>query len=283
MTEQQTPTLGRRLRELRVWRGMSLRATAELAGLSAGYLSRVERGERAIDRRSVLEALAHALRVSPGELTGQPYRLGEPADLDVRAACTELEVVLAESPFEPPYGTLPRSAERRWPEHAATLAQLNAVHRPAADYAAQGRVLPGLLTGLRAAIVSEPDRRRDVLLGLLDAYHAAEELTKSVGVPGLPQLAVLHAQRVAEELDEPAALGLAAWLRAIALGSAGRDRVLELCRRAIGRPRRRRRHGRPADGRGPAPDVGARACGLAAGRRRGRAPRRGTGHRRAGS
>jgi transcriptional regulator with XRE-family HTH domain len=229
MTEQAAPTLGRRLREIRVWRGMSLRATAELAGLSAGYLSRVERGERAIDRRSVVEALAQALRVSPSELTGQPYRLAEPADLEVRATSTELEVVLAEPPFEPPA----RSAERGWPALAATLAQLNTVHRPAADYVSQGRLLPELLTNLRAALVTEPGHRRDVLLGLLDAYHAAEELTKSVGVPGLPQLAVLHAQRVAEELDEPAALGLAAWLRAIALGSAGRERVLDLCRRTI--------------------------------------------------
>jgi transcriptional regulator with XRE-family HTH domain len=88
MTEQAAPTLGRRVREIRVWRGMSLRATAELAGLSAGYLSRVERGERAIDRWSVVEALVQALRVSPSELTGQPYRLAEPADLEVRATST---------------------------------------------------------------------------------------------------------------------------------------------------------------------------------------------------
>lgn len=58
-------------------------------------------------------------------------------------------------------------------------------------------------------------------------------LTKSLGVPGLPQLAVLHAQRVAEELDDAAALGLAAWLRAIALGGNGRERVLELCESAV--------------------------------------------------
>ena len=41
--------IGRRLRELRVWRGLSLRALAELAGLSAPYLSRIERGERMVE------------------------------------------------------------------------------------------------------------------------------------------------------------------------------------------------------------------------------------------
>lgn len=55
-------TIGRRLREVRVWRRKSLRAVAELAGISESYLSRLERGERPVDRRSTLEALARAAR-----------------------------------------------------------------------------------------------------------------------------------------------------------------------------------------------------------------------------
>jgi transcriptional regulator with XRE-family HTH domain len=227
--DEGTDGVGRRLGEIRAWRGLSLRAVADLAGCSAGYLSRVERGERAVDRRSVLEALAHTLRVSPSELTGQPYRPADPVDVAAREQVAELELALS----EPALGdtTLPR--REPWPELEAQLAQLNAVLRPAADYTAQGRVLPGLLAGLHAAMTREPEHRRAVLFGLLDVYHAAEELTKSLGVPGLPQLAVVHAQRVAEELDEPAALGLAAWLRAIATGGAGRTRVLELSARAV--------------------------------------------------
>lgn len=224
-----TAPLGRRLRELRVWRGLSLRAVAGLAGVSAGYLSRVERGERAVDRRSVLEALAAALQVSPGELTGQPYRLADPEDVRVRGEVATLELALAEPALEPPW----RGERRSWREVAPDLARLNTVHRPAADYTAQSRLLPGLLAGLRGALVESPDDRRQVLYGLLDGYHAAEELAKSLGVPGLPQLAVLHAQQIAEDLDEPAALGLAAWLRAIALGGVGRERVLDLCSRAV--------------------------------------------------
>lgn len=60
--------IGRRLREIRLWRGLSLRATAELAGYTASYLSLIERGERSVDKRSTLEALASALRVAPSEL-----------------------------------------------------------------------------------------------------------------------------------------------------------------------------------------------------------------------
>jgi transcriptional regulator with XRE-family HTH domain len=206
-----------------------LRAVAELAGCSAGYLSRVERGERAVDRRSVLEALAHALRVSPSELTGQPYRPTDPLDVAARERLTELEFALS----EPALGESGLPAAEPWPLPRARLAELNRIHRPAADYPAQARMLPELLPALHAALVHEPAQRREILYGLLDAYHAAEELTKSLGVPGLPQLAVVHAQRVAEELEDPAALGLAAWLRAIAMGSTGRDRVLALSLRAV--------------------------------------------------
>lgn len=67
------PVIGRRLREIRTWRGLSLTAVAGLAGMSIGHLSRIERGLRAVDRRSTLEALANALRVAPSELTGQPF------------------------------------------------------------------------------------------------------------------------------------------------------------------------------------------------------------------
>ncbi len=67
--DDQARTIGRRLREVRYWRRKSLRAVAELAGLSESYLSRLERGERPVDRRSTLEALAAALEVAPGELT----------------------------------------------------------------------------------------------------------------------------------------------------------------------------------------------------------------------
>jgi transcriptional regulator with XRE-family HTH domain len=68
MSETSGAPVGRRLREIRLWRGLSLRAVAELAGFSAAYLSLIERGERPVDKRSTLEALAAALRVAPSEL-----------------------------------------------------------------------------------------------------------------------------------------------------------------------------------------------------------------------
>lgn len=65
-------TIGRRLREVRVWRRKSLRVVAELAGISEGYLSKLERGQRPVDRRSLIVALANALEIAPSELTKLP-------------------------------------------------------------------------------------------------------------------------------------------------------------------------------------------------------------------
>jgi transcriptional regulator with XRE-family HTH domain len=65
-------TIGRRLREIRHWRGKPLRVVAELAGITESYLSLIERGKRPLDRRSLLESLAAALEVAPAELTGGP-------------------------------------------------------------------------------------------------------------------------------------------------------------------------------------------------------------------
>lgn len=55
--------LGRRLRELRLERGLTLRATAEAAGMSLPYLSEIERG-RKLPSLDLLHHLAAALGLS---------------------------------------------------------------------------------------------------------------------------------------------------------------------------------------------------------------------------
>jgi transcriptional regulator with XRE-family HTH domain len=223
---EEARTIGRRLREIRVWRRKSLRAVAELAGLSEGHLSRIERGERPVDRRSTLEALAAALRVAPSELAEQafPPAAADPVTGEAQATVTTLEAALSDLDLGAP---LDESA-RPWPAVAADMDRLNSELRPRTDYAAQGLVLPGLLRELHTLYVTDPQRRPDVLRALMDCYHAAGILLKNLGVRGLPALAAYHARRVAEELEDPAWLGLAAWLRASTIGGAGRARMLEL-------------------------------------------------------
>lgn len=89
-------------------------------------------------------------------------------------------------------------------------------------------MLPGLLRELHALYVTDPEHRADVLRALKDCYQITGVLLKNLGVRGLPVLASFRAQQVAEELDDPAWLGLAAWVRGFTLGGKGRPRMLEL-------------------------------------------------------
>ena len=66
-------TIGARLRTLRRWRGMTQTQVAGLAGLSPSFLSMVETGQRPLDRRSHIAALAGALKVSETDLVGGPH------------------------------------------------------------------------------------------------------------------------------------------------------------------------------------------------------------------
>jgi DNA-binding transcriptional regulator YiaG len=63
--QARTPsTIGGRIRALRTARGMSLRAAAELAGISEGHLSRIERSEKPVNLLPTLDAIARALRTT---------------------------------------------------------------------------------------------------------------------------------------------------------------------------------------------------------------------------
>src|SRR5581483_4812284 len=66
-------TIGARLRILRRWRGKTQTELAGLAGLSPSFISMVETGQRPLDRRSHIAALANALKVSEADLVGGPH------------------------------------------------------------------------------------------------------------------------------------------------------------------------------------------------------------------
>jgi transcriptional regulator with XRE-family HTH domain len=225
MNAMQARSIGGRIREIRVWRGMGLKVTAELAGITESYLSRIERNQRPVNRRSLLEAIAAALRVAPSELAGQPFPPSAKADevaVETQAAVIALDAALSDYDLGEPTGEIARP----WPAVAAELNRLNTQLRPATDYAAQGAVLPGLLGELHTLYVTDPDHRAEILRALMDCYHATGVLLKNLGVRGLPSLAAFRARQIAEELNDPAWLGLAAWLKASTLGGKGRPRML---------------------------------------------------------
>jgi transcriptional regulator with XRE-family HTH domain len=231
MDAEQPRTIGQRLREIRYWRGKSLRVVAELAGISESYLSRLERGERQVDRRSQLEALAAALEVAPGELTGVHELTSAEGMGEVHTAVVALRVALADNALDDPAD----DASRPWPELVATLQRVNSELRPAADYAGMGLVLPTLITDLHAVAAGDPAYRRDALGGLLDVYTAATFTAKHLGEPDLAAVAAMHARAVAAELDSPAHTALAELLRAQAVSSPARARSMALAARAVDR------------------------------------------------
>lgn len=215
--QQGTAHIGRRLREIRSWRGLTLRACAELAGLSESHLSRIERGERSVDRRSTLEAIAAALRVAPSELTGAPW-MADPVGAQAHATVVAVEAALECHEL----GEDPDGPVREWPEIAADIDHLVDLIHVSSDYAGQGELAPRLLAELHAVYVRHPERRAYVLPGLIHCYTSACFVTKRLGGRGLPLLAARLAEQCAEELETPQWRGYAVWLRGDAAGQLSR-------------------------------------------------------------
>ena len=92
-------TIGARLRTLRRWRGKSQVELAGLAGLSPSFLSMVETGQRPLDRRSHIAALASALKVSETDLVGGPHLTPDPLQSDPHMGIPALRVALQTNTF----------------------------------------------------------------------------------------------------------------------------------------------------------------------------------------
>ena len=95
-------TIGARLRTLRRWRGKSQVELAGLAGLSPSFLSMVETGQRPLDRRSHIAALANALKVSETDLVGGPHLTPDPLQGDPHMGIPVLRVALQTNTLSTP-------------------------------------------------------------------------------------------------------------------------------------------------------------------------------------
>ncbi|HVK24515.1 MAG TPA: helix-turn-helix transcriptional regulator [Actinokineospora sp.] len=223
--------IGRRVREVRLWRGKSLTALAGLAGMSPAYLSMIERGLRPVTKRATLESLARALQVAPTELTGRPY---SPTDAESNTAHAGMPGVI-DALTSWSIGEAPDHSSRTWDELRAESEWLTLTLRPNADYANQATMLPALIRDLLATAVAGA-HRTEALVCLLSAYTAAACLARDLGVAGLATLAAERVRRVAEELDDPGWLAYAAYRRAHLLTGVNRVRQYELAAAAAELP-----------------------------------------------
>lgn len=212
--------LGQRIRDLRKVRGLSLEATAGLAGISPAMLSYIERGQRSLERRSHIDGLAYALRTSPAELLGQPYtptdreRAGAQAHVDdLRAALMGTE--LGYAPDQPATATL-----------ADLTVQVTRTRERLCrhgDAVAAASDLPGILVGLHTHVAAPSEERQvRALRSLVLACCTACSLMKELGYMELAWIAAERGRQAAHRLDDPVLAAMAAYHVAQALQPYGR-------------------------------------------------------------
>jgi transcriptional regulator with XRE-family HTH domain len=227
MHAEETRTIGQRLREIRHWRGKSLRVVADLAGISESYLSRLERGGRQVDRRSLLEALAAALRVAPSEITGQPYPPSNEDEAMAHAAAQALRAVLRDIEVGEPLTEVP---PRSLAELRAAVTAVNAASADC-DYGILGQIVPDLIGELYT--VAEVNGSAEARRLLADVLHAAFYLSKDLGHGDLAWMVSGHLHAITVAIGEPVLGAMAGFVRSHAtVGVRARESALALAERS---------------------------------------------------
>jgi transcriptional regulator with XRE-family HTH domain len=203
-------TIGARLRQIRNSRKKSLRVIAGLAGISKSKLSLIERGEIALDSRAEIVALANALRIAPSELTELP--VPAPANGHADSAVDAVRLALMAIGRQRPGGQVVSVEELRARAHAIE----------GADFESRGVALPGLIRDLHNTLAAGRDVAELLDLAVLVHAQTTRGWLYVVGAPlDLRREAATLAQRMAQERDDPTALGVAAWGAVIEMVAAG--------------------------------------------------------------
>jgi transcriptional regulator with XRE-family HTH domain len=204
-------TIGARLRTLRRWRGLTQGELAGLASLSQSFVSLVENGQRSLDRRSHIAAIATALRVSETDLVGGPHLSADRQQSDPHAAIPALREALQTNRLDAP------AVDRARPLDELVRAVNGRVRDlyTRADFVGEGALLPDVLDELHWHVARAGDEAggRLALETLVEACLTAGLTAKDLGYVDLAQVAVLRAEQAAGLLDDPVARGKADCLR----------------------------------------------------------------------
>jgi len=230
MNDGSPQQVGKRLKAVRLQRGLSLRTLAGLAGISIGMLSMLENGQRKLERTGHILALASALQVAPAELTGQPFAPVDPSATTAHEAIPALRLALLGVHLAAPPDR-PAPPTRLL---AARVAEANRMYH-ACEYDVLAQRLPALLGDLHAAAEAADGSHRPGLLRLFaDAYHpACTLLLKTLGYTDLAFIAVTRAADAIELLDHPVYHALSGFFHTHVLMAAGSpDQALTRATRA---------------------------------------------------
>lgn len=224
-------TIGARLRTLRRWRGKSQVELAGLAGLSPSFLSMVETGQRPLDRRSHIAALASALKVSETDLVGGPHLTPDPLQSDPHMGIPALRVALQTNTLTTPAV----NQARPLPELAQLVTDQIEPMRRACNYVAVGQLLPDVLDELHYHVAAAADEaaERVALQALVEACACATFTAKNLNYTDLAHLAARRAKEAAALLGDPIHTGKADFVWLHTLPRAGSwDRNLIAAERA---------------------------------------------------
>jgi transcriptional regulator with XRE-family HTH domain len=209
MGDDEAGMIGRRLRQVRKFRGKSLRVLAELAGMNRMALSRIERGERAVTLSEIL-ALAGALKIAPSELTKLP--VPAPANGHTDSTTEALRLALDAVEAHHPGGlVLPVAALR---DQVAQIYQ----HQRACRFTEVATELPGLIRNLHTTLATGVSHTE--LLDLAIYLHTLVTrlwLFHASAPDDLVRRVVFLAQRLAQEGNKVSSLAVAEYSVADAL------------------------------------------------------------------
>ncbi|MEU6718352.1 helix-turn-helix transcriptional regulator [Nonomuraea sp. NPDC046802] len=231
--------IGAAVRTLRMRRGLTMRACAELCGNSEEWLRLIESGRRPLDRLSTVTTLAVVLGVDDlAVLLGPKLR---------RLRCTlrdsahvQHEAVpvlrrLLSTPTYPQDSTRDPYTESERIRRRLSLAW-SAWHRSDRPYTALGLVVPDLLRDALALHRASPATGRRLTWQLLsETFQMAQRFLYCVGEPHLAARAADRAMVAAEETDDPALIAVSAWSSTMAaLGRAEADEAHAIAHDATG-------------------------------------------------
>lgn len=199
--------IGARLRTLRRWRGMTQTELAGLAGLSPSFVSMLETGQRMLDRRSDVAALASALRVSETDLVGGPHLSEDRVRSDPHMSMPALRMALQTNSLSN------SGVERARPltDLAQVLTEQIDPLRRAGEYVSVGRLLPDVLDELHCHVAGPEDEAayRLALETLIEACICGAIIAKHLNYTDLACLAAQRAAEAAVILDDPIQRGKA--------------------------------------------------------------------------
>lgn len=227
-------SVGQRVAQLRRLRGFTQLRLAENANVSVSLVRRVEQGQVPATP-AFTGAVARALKSSPAELLGQPFR-GATAESDRAHASIgplRTEVIMSGVPDE---DVAPRPAAELRTRVAAASRLAHHV-----QLVRLGDELPGLLADLRiSASHADSKMARQVQAMLAETWANARMIARVLGYPDLAQSMAARYAHAAEHSGDQYAVAVGASLQAAELVQVDRgqaaSRLLDAVRQDIGEP-----------------------------------------------